>query len=143
MPGKSKLSDSSIDAAYRRRVLRLATEPLATNVTYDRVADTVTVQMNNGAALVIPRRLMQGLSDATVDQLQRGQIAGRGTALEWPEVDADFTLISLLSGVYGGRRLMSELARHAGSKTSTAKAAAARRNGAKGGRPRKNAGTTA
>ena len=43
----------------------------------------------------------------------------------------------LLNGILGTKALMSELARRAGSVTSPAKAAAARVNGAKGGRPRK------
>jgi hypothetical protein len=45
--------------------------------------------------------------------------------------------MSLLHGVYGGKKWMSELARRAGAATSEAKARAARINGAKGGRPRK------
>jgi hypothetical protein len=135
----SDLTDSAIETAYRRRDARLADEPLAVGVRYDRVCDTIVVEMNNGAALVIPRRLLQGLSGATEEQLQRGEIAGQGTALQWPDLGADFTVIALLSGVYGGKRWMSELARHAGSRTSKAKATAARRNGAKGGRPPKSA----
>ena len=134
---QTKGTDRAIDAAYRRRALRLASEPLAVAVRYDKVGDTVVVEMNNGAALVIPRRLMQGLANATVDELQRGSVAGNGTALEWRELDVDFTVISLLSGIYGGKQWMSELARVAGSTTSDAKAIASRKNGAKGGRPRK------
>lgn len=42
-----------------------------------------------------------------------------------------------MNGVFGTRKWMSELARRAGRATSPAKAAAARANGAKGGRPRK------
>ncbi|MGA2395378.1 MAG: DUF2442 domain-containing protein [Candidatus Lustribacter sp.] len=138
MPTKTRMpTEAELEAAYRRREERLRTEPLAIDVRYDRVGDTVVIEMNNGAALIIPRRLMQGLSDATTEQLQRGAIAESGTCLEWRDVDADFEVISLLQGVYGGRRWMSELARQAGSKTSPAKTAAARRNGAKGGRPRK------
>jgi hypothetical protein len=45
--------------------------------------------------------------------------------------------MSLLHGVYGGRKWMSELARQAGAATSESKANAARINGKKGGRPRK------
>jgi len=110
---------------------------LATGVRYDRVGDTIVIEMNDGAALVVPRRFMQGLENASVEQLQQGAITGKGTALAWPELNADFTILSLLRGVFGGKHWMSELARHAGSATSKAKATAARQNGAKGGRPRK------
>ena len=42
-----------------------------------------------------------------------------------------------MNGVLGIKAWMSELARRAGSVTLPAKAAAARANGAKGGKPRK------
>ncbi len=131
------ISDAAIEAAYRRRDEQIATEPLAADVRYDRASDAIIVQMNNGAALVVPRRLLQGLRGATVDELQSSVIAGQGTAIAWPLLDVDFTVLGLLRGVYGGRRWMSELARHAGATTSEAKAAAARVNGRKGGRPRR------
>lgn len=138
MPSKVRMpTDAEIEAAYLSYEERLRTEPLAIDVRYDGVGDTIIIEMNNGAALVIPRRLMQGLQDATPEQLRRGAIWASGTCLEWDDVDAQFEVIALLQGVYGGRRWMSELARQAGSKTSPAKTAAARRNGAKGGRPRK------
>jgi len=94
------------------------------------------------ASLVIPRQLLQGLGDASPLQLRNAYVSGRGTSLSWPDLDADFTIMSLLHGVYGGKELMSELARRAGAATSEAKARAARLNGAKGGRPRKAAGRT-
>ncbi|HEV8020815.1 MAG TPA: DUF2442 domain-containing protein [Candidatus Lustribacter sp.] len=130
-------TDAELEAEHRRYEELLRTQPLAIDVRYDGVGDTIIIEMNNGAALVIPRRLMQGLSDATPEQLRRGAIWGSGMYLEWEDIDAQFEVVELLAGVYGGRRWMSELARRAGSKTSPAKTAAARRNGAKGGRPRK------
>jgi len=134
---RNKLTPGDITKAYRFREQRLATEPLATSVHYDGARDAVVVEMNNGAALVIPRRLLQGLDDASPAQLKYGSIAGQGTAIGWPRLDVDFSVMSLLHGIYGGKRWMSELARHAGATKSKAKAAAARTNGAKGGRPRK------
>ena len=46
----------------------------------------------------------------------------------------DLSIPGLLAGVFGTR---AHMARQAGRATSPAKASAARRNGAKGGRPRK------
>lgn len=139
---RRRLTNSEIDAAFRRRDRRLATEPLAISVRYIPTRDRVVVDMNNGASLVIPRQLLQGLADASPSQLRNAVVSGRGASLSWPDLDADFTIMSLLHGVYGGRKWMSELARHAGAATSEAKARAARINGAKGGRPRKTAGRT-
>jgi len=59
---------------------------------------------------------------------------GNGFALHWESIDAGFTVPGLLAGIFGTRKYMAQLA---GRATSPAKAAAARANGAKGGRPRK------
>ncbi|HEY1883231.1 MAG TPA: DUF2442 domain-containing protein [Candidatus Cybelea sp.] len=131
------LTNVQIDAAYRRREKRLRAEPLATSVRFLPSRGAVLIEMNNGAALIIPRRLLQGLRAASPAQLRRARIDAKGTVVSWPELDADFTIVSLLHGVYGGKRWMSELARHAGESKSAAKATAARINGVKGGRPRK------
>ena len=139
---RRRLTDVEIDAAFRRRDRRLATEPLAISVRYIPTRNSVVAEMNNGASLVIPKQLLQGLSDASPSQLRNAIVSGRGTTLSWPDLDADFTIMSLLHGVYGGKKWTSELARRAGAATSEAKARAARINGAKGGRPRKAAGRT-
>lgn len=131
------VSDAQIEAAYTRWDQRLTQEPLAVDVSHDQRRDAIVVTMNNDARLIIPRSLLQGLRDATPRALRGGVVAEQGTVLTWSALDVDFTVMSLLRGVFGGRRWMSELARHAGATTSTAKAAAARRNGRKGGRPSK------
>lgn len=136
------LTNAEIDAAFQRRDRRLSREPLATSVRYVPARNNVIVEMNNGASLVIPRLLLQGLAGASPSQLRNASVSGRGTSVSWPDLNADFTIVSLLHGIYGGKKWMSELARHAGAAKSDAKAKASRLNGAKGGRPRKVAGRT-
>ena len=137
-----QLTNVEIDAAFRRRGQRLSSEPLATSVRYAPTRDNIIVEMNNGASLIVPRQLLQGLDDASASTLRNVRVSGRGPSVSWPDLDADFTIMSMLHGVYGGKKWMSELARHAGAARSEAKAKAARTNGAKGGRPRKVAGRT-
>ncbi|MGB0913943.1 MAG: DUF2442 domain-containing protein [Phaeobacter italicus] len=79
-------------------------------------------------------RMAQGLETATDDELASVEILGAGYGLHWEVLDTDFTVGGLLAGVFGTK---SYMARRAGQATSPAKAAAARTNGAKGGRPRK------
>jgi hypothetical protein len=131
------VTDAEIEQARLQRDEQLATEPLATNVRYDRVGDTIVIEINNGAALTIPRRLMQGLTDATEEQLQRGELRGHGTWIEFEDLDAQFTIMSLLMGVYGGKQWMAEHGRRGGMARSEVKSKASRENGRKGGRPRK------
>lgn len=131
------VTDADIERARVRRDEQLATEPLATSVRYDRVGDTIVVEINNGAALTIPRRLLQGLADATEEQLQHGETRGHGTWIEFAGLDVQFSVMSLLMGIYGGKQWMAEHGRRGGMARSQAKVSAARENGRKGGRPRK------
>ncbi len=91
----------------------------------------------SGDGVAFPPRLAQGLETATEDQLAAAEVLGAGYGLHWEAPDTDLSIPDLLSGLFGTKAFM---ARHAGQATSPAKAAAARSNGASGGRPRKAAG---
>ena len=132
----AELSDTQIDAALERgRAARLH-EPRASAARYDRQLGRVVVELTNGCTFTFPPGLAQGLQTATEDQLAQVEILGAGYGLHWEALDADLSMPSLLSGLFGTRAFMAQ---HAGRTTSPAKAAAARTNGAKGGRPRKEA----
>lgn len=124
-------------AAARGRQLALA-EPRATRARYDRRTGRIAVDLTNGCAFVFPARALQGLAKASDAELAEVEILGGGYGLHWESLDADFTVPGLLMGVFGTRAWMaSEMARRAGQTRSLAKAAAARANGRKGGRPRR------
>ncbi len=131
----AELTDAQIDAALEREAARLH-EPRAVAARYDRQLDRVVVELTNGCTFAFPPRLAQGLEDATEDQLGEVEILGAGYGLHWEALDADLSIPGLLAGLFGTKAYM---ARRAGQATSSAKAAAARVNGAKGGRPRKSA----
>ena len=61
--------------------------------------------------------------------------------LHWEKLDADLSIASLVVGIFGSHAWMRELARRGGPASSPTKSAAARANGAKGGRPKKSAST--
>jgi hypothetical protein len=129
--------DAEIDAARRRGARKFATEPRAVRTRYDSRSGRVWVELSNGCTFIFPARALQGLEAATDGDLAEVEIAGIGYGLHWPTLDADFTVPGLLMGIFGTRAWMAkEMARRAGSTTSPAKAAAARRNGRKGGRPK-------
>lgn len=130
-------SDSQIAAAEARGRALLESEPHATAARYDARAGRVVVELSNGATFAFPPRLAQDLDGASDTALAEVEIAGAGFGLHWPGLDADLSLPAMLAGRFGTKAWMSELARRAGSVSSPAKAAAARANGAKGGRPRK------
>lgn len=85
-------------------------------------------------------RLLQDLADADPANLSEIEITPSGLGLHWPRLDADIYVPGLMQGVFGTRSWMAAQLGAAGGKASTkTKAAAARANGAKGGRPRKQA----
>lgn len=131
------LTDVEIDAALERGRVARQTEPRAAAARYDRKNDRIVVELTNGCTFAFPPRMAQGLETATDDELDAVEILGAGHGLHWEELDTDFSVPGLLAGLFGTRAYM---ARHAGQASSPAKAAAARANGAKGGRPRKQAG---
>ena len=137
------VSDDEIDAAVARGRVAARNLPIAEHATYDPTDDTIVVRFKSGVTLRVPRHLLQGLEDATPEDLAAIELVGPGTGLHWPQLDVDHYLPGLAQSIFGTREWMAELGRRGGSVTSQAKAAAARRNGRRGGRPSANtAGTT-
>ena len=110
----------------------------ATAARYDAPSGRLVVSLHNGVELAIPTRLVEGLSDADPADLAEIEITPAGLGLHWPRLDADVYVPGLMAGALGSRRWMAQqLGAQGGRATTLAKAAAARENGAKGGRPRR------
>ena len=131
-----ELTVAQIDAAMERGRIVRKIEPRAASARYDRQLGRIIVDLTNGCTFAFPPRLAQGLESATDDQLADIEILGAGYGLHWEALNADLSIPGLLAGIFGTR---AHMARRAGQATSPAKAAAARSNGSKGGRPRKSA----
>ena len=132
------LSDADVRRAEKRMRAQLQAQPHATEARYDRRAAKIIVSLSNGLELGVPVRLAQGFSGASAAELGDIEISPTGLGLHWPKLDADLYLPALMGGVFGTRRWMARvLGRRGGEATSAAKKAAARANGRRGGRPRK------
>jgi len=129
-------TDAEIDAAIARAKAAERERPKAIAAVYRLADDTVVITLATGVQVAIPRKLLQGLQDATPRQLAKVEIGGPGTGLHWPLLDVDHYVPAVLAGVFGTRRWMSEIGRRGGMVRSAAKATASRINGRKGGRPR-------
>lgn len=130
------ISDEEIEAALERGRIEDDTEPRAKSARYDAETRRFIIELKNGSTFTFPAHLAQGLRDATDTELGEVEVWGNGYALSWEALNVDFTVPGLLAGIFGTRKYMASLA---GRATSPAKAAAARANGVKGGRPRKSA----
>lgn len=120
--------------ATRRGAARRRNQTLATSVRYD-ASRGVVIQLNNNYLVCVPLRLLPELEGASPKHLRLVEIMGVGQAIAWPTLDQQFDVLQLLTDAVGAEALMARLGQRGGRAKS--KAAAARANGSKGGRPRK------
>jgi hypothetical protein len=130
------VTEERIDAARSQSRRFQSADRRAVKATYEKKPDLVTLHLDDGVRISIPRQLLEGLQDASPAQLAKVEILGRGTGIHWPLLDVDHYVPGLLNHIFGTSRWMAELGRRGGSATSASKAAAARMNGKKGGRPK-------
>ena len=127
------------DRHYREAMLKGQEErarlPIPASVRFDETSERIVVDFTNGAAFMVPVRAIQGLENASVQQLHDVELLGE-TGLHWESLDLDYTIAGLMRGIFGSAKFI-DAQRRGGQSTSDAKIAAARNNGAKGGRPRK------
>ena len=132
------VTSGQIDAARARAQQFKANDRRAIRVEYEKKPDLLTLYLDDGVRVSIPRMQLQGLESAGPAQLAKVEILGRGTGIHWPLLDVNHYVPGLLNHVFGTSRWMAELGRRGGSATSADKAAAARANGKKGGRPKQH-----
>ena len=134
-----KTDDSAFSAQYNTASCAgkkaAATELRALSARYLRASSRLAIELTNGATVLIPVRLLQGMHEATPKQLSNVSVVGSGYGLSWPDLDCDFMVPGLVLGLFGTKTWMSTLAGAAGRMTTPAKAKAARENGKKRGRP--------
>jgi hypothetical protein len=131
-------TDAEIDAAIAQAKVYDKIRPRAVAAAYSPRADTITIGLATGVEIVIPRKLMQGLENASVSEISQVEVVDLGSSLHWESLDLDHYVPALIEGVFGNRRWMSEIGKQGGSKRSAAKTNAARTNGRKGGRPKRD-----
>jgi hypothetical protein len=127
-------TDAEIEAALKRAKLHDC-DPFAQTVEHIPALKLLIVGLSNSRRLVLPIEDLQGLGNATHEQIQNYELLGRGTGISFPELDVDLYVPALIEGVYGNRRWMAQLGKKGGSAKTEAKRRAAKANGAKGGRP--------
>jgi hypothetical protein len=135
-----KISDEAVELARKRAARKKSHYPAAVSVRYDPSSARLVIELESGLGITISPKQLQGLENASLADLEIAQISPSGLGIHFPNLDADVYLPSLLEGLLGTKRWMAARNGESGGKARTeAKSAAARKNGALGGRPRKSA----
>jgi hypothetical protein len=103
---------------------------------YDARRDAVDLTFRCGVTMAIPRALIPEFDDASTQDL-RAIKAMTYEAIECEPLDTHHYVPGLVESVMGARFFAAATGRRGGQRRSKIKAAAARANGALGGRPRK------
>lgn len=134
--GEIDFDDKQYQAAVARGNAERLDRPIPVSVRYEAKPDRIVVEFESGASFMVPTSALQGLAKADPHDLAQVELLGE-TGLHWPSLDIDFTIAGLMQGVFGTASFM-EAQRKGGQSRSPEKTAAARRNGLRGGRPRKS-----
>ena len=138
----AELTTEQFEAAKARGEERLH-GPRAESAHYDAGRDRVIVRLATGVEIGFAPRDAEGLQNASRDDLAVIEVEAFGLGIHFPRLDADLYVPALLEGLLGSKSWMAARLGAAGGRArSSAKAAAARDNGKRGGRPRKVGGNT-
>lgn len=137
MPNRD-LTEEEIEAIlqYSESLPQLDHGPRAVQASYDAERDRVMVEFDNGCLMGFPVDLVRFAKGASPERLAEVEVMFGGTAVGWPNLGAGINPMGLMLRAF---RAHAWAGRHLGTVTSEAKTQAARRNGRKGGRPRKPA----
>lgn len=95
------LTDAEFEAATERGRIEFETEPHAKAVRHDLKSGMTVVELYNGCTFAFPPKRLQGLEQASDDDLLAVEINGLGYGLHWESLDADFTVGGLMAGRFG------------------------------------------
>ncbi len=99
--------------------------------------DDERLEFRSGGVITVPRQVVPGLAGMSRSALDAIRVSPAGDVLSWPALDVDVYVPGLVERTFGTRLFARATGQRGGLRRSTAKANAARANGAKGGRPRK------
>ncbi len=77
---------------------------------YDPATGMIHAQLKAGMTISVPKERVQGLADATDEQLSEVEISPAGWSFDFPGIDDGVTLEGMLSGRFGNDQWEQEWA---------------------------------
>lgn len=130
---KNLPTDAEMAAGHAR--YREEQRGYAVSLRYDRNDDTFLLALRSGSRLTIPRSAIAELRDVSTEGIESVILSPEGGAVCYAPLDIAISVPGLVREMTGATGWLSR----GGSTKTPAKAQAARKNGAKGGRPKKAA----
>lgn len=114
-----QISDEEFERQYKTaRKLgdkKLKSSPRAKLAYYDPGSKRIVIELLNNCTFTLPPELAQGLHEASDEELSEIRLLSQGLALDWPRLDAQFSVAGLLAGQFGTKKWMAELGRKDGT----------------------------
>jgi Protein of unknown function (DUF2442) len=101
--------DAQIAKAQQAAEVAELTEPRARSIAYDIQQDAIVIYLKTDVFIGIPRKFLQGLENATAEDLQDFWLTSNGDAVHWDKLNASFSIPGLVTGTFGTRQWMAAL----------------------------------
>ena len=98
-------------AAQRRGRRSLTNTPRAQAAHYDPTSQRIVIEFLNRSTFTFPVELVQGLRQASTEDLAEIRLLAQGLALDWPRLYVQLSIAGLLAGQFGTKAWMAELER--------------------------------
>jgi hypothetical protein len=139
---RAPLTEADLLAQIQAREARPSGgEPAAEAISFEPSTRRFTLRLVGGTVVEFAADMLWELQGATDEQLAQVRLVPSGSTLKWPDLDADISVAGLVLGLLASpewrQALRRSVAREVASTRSSARAAAARENWKRGGRPRK------
>ena len=135
------ITDAEFAAALAAGRVEAETEIRARSVRYVADRDSIEIMTTRYAGFLIPRGWISALQDVPIEDLAKLEIWPDGSAIELEDRDihisVDGLITAILPAMLPTRTVAAIFASRGGKATSDAKRSSAKKNGRKGGRPRK------
>jgi Protein of unknown function (DUF2442) len=130
-------TDEELSRAIAAGRCRRATERRATAVRYNSDRDAVEIELTDGAAVRLPRAMVEEFRDVPPADMAKLRVSPAGYGIKLDEHDIDISVHGLIAALATPGEAAASLGKLGGAARSEAKRVSARANGAKGGRPKK------
>ena len=138
VPLTDKAYEAAIEAGRNAKMAPIAVLRASVHPLHFGSSLGLSLELRNGAVVTIPVECIRELASHSAKELAKVKVDAFGEGLLWASIDVAISAPGLLEDFFG-YATRAKIARAGGRARTPAKASAARKNGSKGGRPKRPA----